>query len=115
LKRLKELEDFIRVHGSTPVCVYAPTVGGFTLDRLRKEGKIDGQSFDTQFFVELVQKHCDSERIQLINLEPMLQQKYDKGEKLNFDLDSHFNQPTSKAIGEYLYRALKPAPKAPKT
>jgi hypothetical protein len=43
-----------------------------------------------------------------VDLEPMLQERYDRGEKLNFDLDAHFNGPTSKAVGEYLYQSLAP-------
>jgi hypothetical protein len=108
LKRLKELEDYVRSLNATPVCIYNPTVGGFLLDKLKAEGKIDGRLFDTQFFSRLAQKHCEEEGIQFINVEPFLQKKYDKGEKLNFDLDSHFNAATSRAVGDFIYQALEP-------
>jgi hypothetical protein len=107
LKRLKELEDYVRSLNATPVCIYNPTVGGFLLDKLKAEGKVDGRLFDTQFFSRLAQKHCEAEGIQFINVEPFLQKKYDKGEKLNFDLDSHYNAPTSRAIGDFIYQALE--------
>jgi len=45
----------------------------------------------------------------------MLQKKYDKGGKLNFEADAHFNGPTSRVIGEYLYDALKPKGEANST
>lgn len=109
LKHLEDLEDYIRGLEATPICAYFPTVGGFMLNKLKKQGKLDEGTFDTEFFVDLVQTHCRAEGIQFVNLEPMLEQMYDKGEKLNLDLDSHFNAPTSRVIGEYLYGALKPA------
>jgi hypothetical protein len=103
---MRRLERRIRGLGATPVCVFAPTVGGFLLNELRDAGKLDGNLFDTEFFVELSRRHCEAEGIQFVNLEPLLRQKYDRGEKLNFDSDAHFNGPTSRAIGEVLYGAL---------
>jgi hypothetical protein len=108
LRQMKELEQRIRIVGATPVCVWSPTVGGFLLNKLKAEGKVDGTLFDTEFFVDLVQTHCAGEGMQFVNLEPLLQKMYDRGEKLNFDADAHFNGPTSHVIGEYLYDALKP-------
>jgi len=108
LKHLKELEDYIRSLKARPVCVYTPTVGGFLLNKLKAEGKVDGRLFDTSFFPELIEAHCRAEGIQFINLEPFLKPRYDRGEKLNFDLDAHFNAPTSLVIGEFLYDSLKP-------
>jgi hypothetical protein len=108
LAHMRRLEQRIRGLGATPVCVYAPTVGGFLLNALKAQGKLDGSTFDTEFFVALSSTHCAAEGIEFINLEPLLQHKYDLGEKLNFDADAHFNGPTSRAIGEYLYGALRP-------
>ena len=111
LKQLKKLEDHIRSVGAIPVCVYFPAVGGFLLNDLKAKGQLDGKEFDTSFFPELIRQHCQSEGIGFIDVEPLLQGMYDRGEKLNFDLDAHFNGPTSAAIGEYLYDSLKPASK----
>ncbi len=105
---MRQLEQRIRGLGATPVCVYAPTVGGFLLNALKAQGKLDPSVFDTEFFAELARRHCTTEGIQFVDLEPLLQRKYDAGEKLNFDMDAHFNRPTSRAIGEYLYDALRP-------
>jgi hypothetical protein len=106
--RMTDLEAFVRRQGATPICVYSPTTGGFLLDKLRDQGKLDGSAFDTQFFRELSRRHCASAGIQFVDFEPMLQERYNRGEKLNFDLDAHFNEPTSQAVGEYLYMSLKP-------
>ena len=107
-RHLTDLEAYIRGQGATPICVYSPATGGFLLDRLRKEGSLDRADFDTQFFRELARRHCASAGIQFVDIEPLLQERYDAGQKLNFDLDAHFNEPTSQAVGEYLYRALNP-------
>jgi hypothetical protein len=109
LRHLKELEDNIRSLNATPVCVYAPAVGGFLLNDLKARGKLDGSLFETAFFTNLAREHSAAEGIRFINLEPLLQERYDRGEKLNFEGDAHFNGPTSRAIGEYLYAQLKPA------
>jgi hypothetical protein len=115
LRHMRTLEQRIRGLGATPVCVYSPAVGGFLLNKLKADGKLDGNLFETEFFVDLTQRHCAAEGIQFINLEPMLQKMYDRGEKLNFDADAHFNGPTSRVIGEYLYDALKPKGEANST
>ena len=94
---------------ATPICVYAPAVGGFLLNDLKAKGKLDGALFDTAFFADLARKHCEAEGIQFIDLEPLLQRRYDRGDKLNFEGDAHFNGPTSDAIGELLYEAIKPS------
>jgi hypothetical protein len=112
LRHMRDLEQRIRGVGATPVCVYAPAVGGFLLNDLKARGQLDGTLFDTEFFVDLAQRHCAAEGIQFVNLEPLLQQRYARGEQLNFDADAHFNGPTSRAIGEYLYEALKPTGEA---
>jgi hypothetical protein len=115
LRHLRDLEQRIRGIGATPVCVYSPAVGGFLLNELKAAGKLDGNLFDTEFFVDLAQRHSAAEGIQFVNLEPMLQKKYDKGDKLNFEADAHFNGPTSRVIGEYLYDVLKPKGEANST
>jgi hypothetical protein len=109
IRCLKELEDKIRSLNATPVCVYAPAVGGFLLNDLKAKGQLDASLFDTAFFARLAKEHCADEGIQFINLEPLLQERYNRGEKLNFDGDAHFNGPTSRAIGDYLYSVLKPS------
>jgi hypothetical protein len=107
LKHLRALEDDIRKLNATPVCVYCPTAGGFALNKLKADGKLDGRDLDTSFYPELVKAHCDEDGIQFINLEPVLQKLFDDGKKLNIELDGHFNAPTSKVIGEYLYESLR--------
>ena len=115
LSHMRDLERQIRLLGATPVCVYSPAVGGFLLNEMKAAGKLDGNLFDTEFFVHLAQRHCSAEGIQFINLEPLLQKKYDKGDKLNFDADAHFNGPTSLVIGDYLYDVLKSKDEASST
>jgi hypothetical protein len=106
LKALTELENHIRAVGGTPVCVYTPHVGGFILDKLKAEGMLDNQMSDTQFFPELLKAHCHAAGVQFVNFEPILQQRLDTGAKLNLDFDAHFDAPTSRILGEYLYREL---------
>jgi len=105
---LHRLERRIRELGATPIYVYGPTVGGFLLNQMKAEGRIDGSLFDTAFFMELARRQAEEAGIRFINLEPLLQAKYDQGEVLNFAGDAHFNGPTSLLIGEYLYQELAP-------
>jgi hypothetical protein len=108
LKQLKELDQYIRSVNATPIFVYCPPSGGFLLNDLKAKGKIDGSLFDTQFFADLIENYCKAEGVRYIDLHPLVQARYDKGEKLNFDADGHFNGPTSRLVGEYLYDVLKP-------
>jgi hypothetical protein len=109
LKNLKDLTAFIRSVNATPVCIYCPPAGQIDLNDMVAKGKLEAGLIDTQFFVDIVRQHCDVEGIQFINLEPPVQERYNKGEKLNFDADGHYNAPTSRMVGEYLYKVLVPA------
>jgi hypothetical protein len=106
LKHLKDLTDFIRSVNATPICVYCPPAGQIDLNNMVVNGKLERGLIDTQFFVDIVRQHCDAEGIRFINLEPPVQERYNKGEKLNFDADGHYNGPTSRMVGEYLYKML---------
>ena len=107
-RHLEELENYVRCIGATPLEIYVPATGGFLLNKLKAEGKVDGSLFDTNFFRDISQRHAAEVGITYLDLEPMLQERYDRGEKLNFDHDGHFNGPTAKAVGEYLYQFLSP-------
>jgi hypothetical protein len=108
VRELKGLNDLIRKVNATPICIYCPPAGGFLLNDLAKQGKVDPSLFDTQFFVDIVANECQAEQVKFVNLEPPVQKLYDKGQKLNFDGDGHYNGPTSKVVGEYLYDVLGP-------
>ena len=73
------------------------------------KGQLEAGLIDTQFFVDIVRRHCDAEGIRFVNLESPVQERYNRGEKLNFDADGHYNGPTSRMVGEYLYNVLVPA------
>jgi hypothetical protein len=107
LEHLRKLETTIRAAGARPVYFYSPTVGGFLLNELKAKGQIDGTLFDVEFYPELARKHTEAQGIDFIDLEPMLQEMYDRGEKLNFQGDAHFNGPTSRKVGEFIYESLK--------
>lgn len=109
LNSLKDLTDFIRSLGATPICVYCPPAGQIDLNNMVAKGKLEAGLIDTQFFVDIVRQHCDAEGIRFVNLEPPVQERYNRGEKLNFDADGHYNAPTSRMVGEYLYNVLVPA------
>ncbi len=106
LAHLKQLEASIREVHAIPICIFVPTVGGFKVREWKAKGHPAAQACDPDYVAELVRNHCQQEGIQFLNLEPLLQARYDKGEKLNFDLDAHFNGPTSQVIGDYLHTAL---------
>jgi hypothetical protein len=108
LRNLDAFEQYIRGLKTELIYVYCPPAGGFLINDLKAKGKVDPASVDTQFFVDLVQGHAQSRGIRCINLEPPVQQRYDKGEKLNFDSDGHYNGPTSQLVGDYLYKMLAP-------
>lgn len=108
LNQLKDLTQYIRSLNATPICVYCPPAGEFLLNDLVTKGQLESGVIDTKFFADLVQKHCEMDGIEFLNLEPPAQERYDKGEKLNFDGDGHYNVPTSLLVGNYLYDALRP-------
>ncbi len=106
-KNMVDLDGFIRSIGAKPIYVYSPASGGLMLNKLMREGKVDGSRFDTEFFRDVLRKHCTAAGIEFVDFEPMLQERYDHGVKVSFDLDAHFNEATSNAVGEYLYASLK--------
>jgi hypothetical protein len=108
LDHLESLDAYIRSLGAVPVHVYCPPAGGFLLNDLVARGELASDLVDARFFSDLVRAHCESKGVRLINVEPLLQQRYERGLPLNFDGDGHFNETTSRLVGEYLYEQLKP-------
>ena len=108
LVKLKDLTQYIRSLNAVPIGVYCEPAGGFLLNDLLQKGKLEAGAIDTKFFVDLVQNFCAEEGIQFVNTASVVQERYDKGEKLNFDGDGHYNGPTSQLVGNYLYDVLNP-------
>lgn len=111
LQHINDLDNVIRGINAKPVFVYCPPVGVFVLNDLAAKGKVDPSLFDTRFFSDVVEGYCKDKGIDFINLEPLLEERYKKGEKLNFDADAHFNGPTSRLVGEALFNAVESARK----
>jgi hypothetical protein len=106
LNKLKDFERYARSLNAEPICIYLPPVGGMYLGKLIEQGKVDAADVNVSFWNDLVREHCQAEGVRYINVEPLLQEKYDRGEKLNFDLDAHYNANASKALGDFLYDQL---------
>jgi hypothetical protein len=113
LRNLDAFEQYLRGLNVELVYVYCPPAGAFLVDDLKAKGRVDPQSVDTRFFVDLVRDHAQEKGVRFISLEPPAQERYSKGEKLTFDSDGHFNGPTSRVVGEYLYKMLNPGPGMP--
>jgi hypothetical protein len=108
-KHLDELRDYIRSIGATPVVVYAPTSAEYLLDDLKQQGKLDASLFDTDYFEDVSRRYSEHAGVTFVSFRTLLRQRYLKGEKLNFDLDAHYNAPTSELVGEFMYSALAPS------
>ncbi len=108
LRNLDAFEQYVRGLNSELIYVYCPPAGAFLVDELKAKGRVDPQSVDTRFFVDLVRDHAQAKGVRFISLEPPAQERYGKGEKLTFDADGHFNGPTSRVVGDYLYKMLHP-------
>lgn len=107
-EKLRDLDRLIRGVNAKPIYVYCPPAGAFSLNDLAAKGKVDPGLIDTTFFSEIIRTHCADEGIEFVNFEPPVQERFNKGEKLNFDGDGHYNAATSRTVGDYLYEALRP-------
>jgi hypothetical protein len=108
LDHLKRFGAFIKRTGATPIYIYCPPAGTFLVNDLTSKGQLKKGLIDTQFFVDIVREHCSEENIRFVDLTPVVQKRFDSGEKLNFEADGHFNKATSRLVGEFLYDVLKP-------
>ena len=103
---LKGFEKYCHEEGITPIYVYLPLADSFRLkELLMKLGK-NPEEYDTSYYEELMVAYCKNQGVKLINLGPILKMYYEKGIKLRFDLDSHFNKFTNRVIGEYLIEEM---------
>jgi hypothetical protein len=109
LKRLEQLEDYIRSFGAVPVVTYVPTSAEFLLDDLKQRGQLGDKPFDTEFFGKLAERHSAEAGVKFINFRPLLRKRYLQGHKLNFDLDAHFDGPTSLVMGDFMYSSFATA------
>jgi len=103
---LKEFDDFIRSLGAVPVYVYLPASPDLKLNDFLSQTGESPDSYDFLLPYRLLETHCRESRIQLINLLPVLKEKYDAGEQLNFMLDAHYNPQANELIGAALYKAV---------
>jgi hypothetical protein len=105
---LSGFERFCDEHGMEVVYVYLPLSDSFKLVELLERVGEDPASYDTEFYEELMRSHCEKNNVKLVNLRPVLQERYDKGEGLRFKLDPHFNKAANKTIGDFLVKELLP-------
>jgi hypothetical protein len=105
---LGRFENHVGSLGAEPIFVYSPPPAAFLMDDLVAQRKLPQGLIDTKFFADLIETHSQAAGIRFVNVAPPLQARYDAGQKLNIDLDGHFNEATSALVGRYLYDALRP-------
>lgn len=103
---LKEFDDFIRGLGAVPVYVYLPASPDLKLNDLLLQTGDNPDNYDFLLPYRLLETHCLENSIQLINLMPVLKERYDAGDQLNFMLDAHYNAQANELIGTALYKAV---------
>jgi len=103
---LKNFEDYCMKYGIIPVYVYMPLADSFRFNEILKEIGKDPEGYDTDYYENLMQRYCEKRKVQLIDLKPLLNEHYNEGRKLRFDLDAHYNIYTNKVIGEYIIKEI---------
>jgi hypothetical protein len=105
-ERLKAFDTYIINSGATPIYVYLPLSNDFDLNEYRKSSGKPPEMYDFHLYDGLLEDHCGEAQIQLVDLFPILSTYYEKGEKLNFMADGHYNVIANKIIGETIYQSL---------
>lgn len=103
---LKNLDDYIRSLGATPVYIYVPLSTDFGLADLIKQTGENPDSFNFRFYYGLLVRHCERNGMTLIDLSPALKRLYEKGEPINFIQDAHYNAVANQVIADTILQAM---------
>jgi hypothetical protein len=105
-EELRKLDLLITRAGAVPVYVYLPLSTDFDAEKFLKSSGKSPEMYDFLLYYALLEKHCQKEQIPLVNLWPVLKAHYEKGEKLNFMADGHYNVLANKTIAETIYESV---------
>lgn len=99
---LTDFSNYCRDNGVHLVIVYLPLSDSFNLkDIVRKLGA-DPEKYDSSFYEELIRSYCRDNRIDLIDVGPVLERLFSEGQEIRFKLDPHYNKYANRVIGEFL-------------
>jgi hypothetical protein len=104
--RLDQFDDFIRSLGASMIYIYLPTSTDFGLKDLLSLAGANPDQYDFFLYYKLLKNHCQNHHLQLVDLYPPLRALYDKGEKLSFLQDAHYNGKANRVIGETISRFI---------
>jgi hypothetical protein len=105
-EKLKRLDRSIINSGAVPIYIYLPLSTDFDADKfLRLSGK-SPDMYNFLLYYGLLEEHCKKAKVQLTNLFPILKELYDRGEKLSFMADGHYNIMANKIIGETIFQSV---------
>jgi hypothetical protein len=104
--RLDRFDALVRSQGASLIYVYLPTSTDFSLEALLSTAGADQDNYDFFFYYNLLRHHCHDHQLPLVDLYPSLKALYDKGEKLSFLQDAHYNVKANHVIGETISRFI---------
>lgn len=105
-EKLKKLDMFIIDSGAVPIYVYLPLSTDFDAEKFLELSDKPKEMYDFLLYYGLLEEHCKKAQVQLINLFPVLKENYEKGEKLSFMADGHYNISASRIIGETIFQSV---------
>lgn len=106
-KFLNEFEIYCYALNSEPIYVYLPLSDNFRLDELLIQMGEDPKEYNSSYYETLLKDYCKRRNVMFLNLKPILQSYYDKGNTLRFPLDGHYNHDTNRVVGEYFIKKVR--------
>jgi len=99
---LNRFEEYCHRIGTTPIYVYLGLADSFRLNELLMQLGKDPKDYDTSFYEKYMINYCNNRKVKLINTKPALRKFHDKGMRLSFKIDPHYNEFANRVVGEYL-------------
>ena len=103
---LNRFEKYCRENYITLVLVYLPLIDSFWLNELLIKLGENPEQYDTSHYEEIVKRYCEKRNLKLINAKPVLKSYNDKGIKLRFTFDAHYNKDANRVVGTYLIEEM---------
>ncbi|MDH7513870.1 MAG: hypothetical protein QHH14_13065 [Clostridiales bacterium] len=107
---LEELDRKVEQEGIIPVYVYLPIIDTFNLEELLIKNGKDPLNFDISIYSDLLEAHCANNKVNFVNLQPILKDLHQQGKTLKIDFHPYFNENAHKIIADVIYKELMKNP-----
>jgi hypothetical protein len=106
-RHLDEMTGFCREMGAEPVYVYLQLSVDYLLQDALQSGKYETDRYDLSRYARFMEEYCRARNLAYVDVSPALGNRVAGGGTLSFATDAHYNEQTSRIVGEFIYQHMQ--------